>query len=90
MGAVNTAVSKQIFKKKMTVKMGVRDLFRTANFGGHSRYADVDLDIFNNRRLDNRQFNVSIVYKFGKTGIAPERNRRGGASEEQGRVKSGN
>lgn len=90
MGAVNTAVSRQLFKKKVTVKMGVRDLFRTANFGGRSRYADVDLNISNDRRKDNRVFNISFVYKFGKNGIAPERNRRGGASEEQGRVKSGN
>jgi hypothetical protein len=89
MGAVNVALAKQIFKKKATVKLGLRDLFRTANFSGYSRYADVDLDISNDRRKDNRQVTISFTYKFGKTNIAPERRRSGGAGEEKSRVKSG-
>ena len=90
MGAVNAALSKQIWEKKGTIKIGVRDIFRTTNFSGYSRYADVDLDITNDRRRDNRQFNISFTYKFGKKDIAPARRRSGGSSEEQSRVKSGN
>lgn len=89
-GAANAAISKQVFKKKATVKLGIRDIFRTSNFKGYSRYADVDIDVANDSRRDNRQFSLSFTYKFGKSGIAPERNRSGGASEEQSRVKSGN
>lgn len=88
MGAMNLGLSKQLWKKKATVKVGVRDLLRSANFRGYSRYADVDLDIYNNRRMDARQFNISFTYKFGKNNIDPARRRSGGASEEQNRVKS--
>lgn len=90
MGAMNAALSKQIMKKKATVKIGIRDILRTSNFSGYSRYADVDLDIRSDNRKDNRQFNISFIYKFGKNNIAPERSRNSGSSEEQSRVKSGN
>ncbi|MBL7697368.1 MAG: TonB-dependent receptor [Chitinophagaceae bacterium] len=89
MGAMNAGISKQLFKKKATIKFGVRDILRTSNFKAYSRYADVDLDVFNDRRLDNRIYNVSFTYKFGKNNIAPERRRSGGSNEEQSRVKSG-
>jgi len=89
MGAVNAALAKSVMNKKATIKFGVRDIFRTTNFSGYSRYADVDLDITNNRRRDNRVFNISFTYKFGKNSIAPARRRNSGANEEQSRVKSG-
>lgn len=90
MGAVNAALAKQIMKKKATVKLGIRDIFRSSNFSGYSRYADVDIDVANDRKRDNRQVNISFTYKFGKNNIAPERRRNGGAGEERSRVKSGN
>jgi outer membrane receptor protein involved in Fe transport len=89
MGAMNLALSKQIMKKRATVKLGVRDLLRTTNFRGASRYADIDLDVTINRQRDNRQYSLSFTYKFGKSNIAPERRRSGGANEEQSRIKSG-
>lgn len=89
MGAMNLGLSKQLMQKKASIKLGVRDLLRTSNFSGYSRYADVDLKVDNNRRLDNRVYNISFSYKFGKNSIAPERRRSGGAGEEQSRVKSG-
>lgn len=89
MGAINMGVSKQLMNKNATIKFGVRDLLRTSNFSGYSRYADVDIDISNDRRKDNRVYNISFTYKFGKNNIAPARQRRGGANEEQSRVKSG-
>jgi len=89
MGAMNIGLSKQLFKKKAALKFGIRDVLRTANFNGYSRYADVDLNVSNDRRKDNRVYNISFSYKFGKNNIAPERRRSGGASEEQSRVRSG-
>lgn len=89
MGAANFALAKQILKKNGTIKVGVRDVFRTSNFSGYSRYADVDLEIYNDRRKDNPQFNIAFTYKFGKNNIAPARRRTGGAGDEQNRVKSG-
>lgn len=87
MGAINTALSRQLFNKKATVKIGVRDVFATQQFGGYARYAIVDTDIRNKR--DSRRFNITFTYKFGKQNSTPERRRSGGSEEEQSRVKSG-
>ncbi|HEX7755763.1 MAG TPA: TonB-dependent receptor [Niabella sp.] len=87
MGAMNTALSRKLFKEKGTLKIGVRDVFKTQVFSGYARYANVDTEIKNTR--DNRRFNISFTYKFGKNNIAPVRNRRSGAGDEQNRVKSG-
>ncbi len=87
MGAVNTAFSKQVMKKKGSIRLGVRDIFWTQVFSGTARYGDVDVRI--NSKRDSRQFNLSFTYRFGKTNIAPERRRSSGASDEQNRVKSG-
>ena len=87
MGSLNSALSKQVLKKKGTVKIGVRDIFNTQQFRGIIKYSTIDVDVANTRM--NRQFNVSFVYRFGKTNIAPERRRSGGAGDEQSRVKSG-
>ncbi|MCF3110123.1 TonB-dependent receptor [Niabella sp. CC-SYL272] len=89
MGAMNIALAKQLFNKNGSLKIGVRDLLRTSNFSGYSRYADVDLSVANDRRRDNRQYNISFTYKFGKGNIKPARRRTGGADDEQNRVKSG-
>ena len=87
MGAVNTALSKQVMKKKGTVKVGLRDVFYTQQFKGYAKYSDVDVNVAGKR--DTRQVNLSFTYRFGKTNIAPERKRRSGASDEQNRVSSG-
>ena len=87
MGAVNTAVSKQILQKKATVKLGLRDVFYTQKFSGYARYSDIDVNIAGKR--DSRQVNLSFSYRFGKTNIAPERKRKSGAADEQNRVSTG-
>lgn len=87
MGAVNSAISKQLFKKKGTLKMGIRDIFYTQHFSGYAKYSDVDVTLAGKR--DSRQFNVSFTYRFGKTNIPGERRKTGGANDEQSRVKSG-
>jgi len=88
MGAVNTAISKQVLKKKGSIKLGLRDVFYTQKFSGYAKYSDVDVRIAGKR--DSRQANISFTYRFGKTNIAPERRRSSGADDEQNRVKSGN
>jgi hypothetical protein len=87
MYAVNSAVSKQIMKKKATIKAGVRDIFMTQQFSGYAKYSDVDVTLASRR--DSRQFNLTFSYRFGKTNIAPARRKTGGASDEQNRVNTG-
>ena len=86
MGAVNTAIVKQLFQKKATLKLGVRDIFYTQRFSGYARYSDVDVNVASRR--DSRQFNATFSYRFGKNNIAPARRKTGGADEEQNRVNS--
>jgi outer membrane receptor protein involved in Fe transport len=87
MGAVNTAISKQILDKKGMLKIGVRDIFLTQQFNGYARYSDVDVTI--RSRRDSRQLNLSFTYRFGKSNIPSERKRRSSAADEQSRVNSG-
>lgn len=87
MGAINTGISKQVLKKKGTIKVGVRDILYSQNFSGYAKYSNVDLTL--DGRRDSRQFNISFTYRFGKTNIAPARRKTGGADDEQNRVKTG-
>ncbi|MET0391878.1 MAG: TonB-dependent receptor [Chitinophagaceae bacterium] len=87
MYAVNTAISKQVLKKKGTVKVGLRDIFYTQQFSGYAKYSDVDVNLAGKR--DTRQFNLSFTYRFGKTNIAPARRKTSGAADEQSRVGGG-
>ena len=87
MGAVNTAIVKQLFQKKATLKVGVRDIFYTQQFSGYARYSDVDVNVASRR--DSRQFNATFSYRFGKKNIAPARRKTGGADDEQNRVNTG-
>jgi len=87
MSAVNSAISRQLFKKKATLKMGIRDIFFMQKFSGYAKYSDVDVTVAAKR--DSRQFNLSFNYRFGKTTIPSERRKTGGANDEQSRVKSG-
>jgi len=88
MWAVNSAITKQILKKKGTIKAGIRDIFWTQQFSGYAKYSDVDVNISTKR--DSRQFNITFSYRFGKKNIPPARRKTGGASDEQDRVNTGN
>ena len=87
MGALNSAISKQVLQKKGTLKIGIRDILNTQQFKGYAKYSVVDVQVAGHR--DSRQFNVSFTYRFGKTNIPSERRKTGGADDEQNRVKSG-
>jgi hypothetical protein len=87
MGAVNSAISKQVMKKKGVVKIGVRDIFFTQQFSGYAKYSDVDVTI--KGRRDSRQLNLTFTYRFGKTNIPSARRKTGGSNDEQSRVSSG-
>jgi hypothetical protein len=87
MGALNAAVSKQLFNKKGTLKLGIRDILYTQQFSGYAKYSNVDVTIASQR--DSRQVNLSFSYRFGKSNIAPERKRKSSAADETNRVNSG-
>ncbi|RFM28104.1 TonB-dependent receptor domain-containing protein [Deminuibacter soli] len=88
MGLMNFAVSKQIMKKKGTIKLNIRDFANLQYFRGYSRYQNVDMVIKNH--WDNRVVNISFTYRFSK-GVSASPSRKGSSAsdEEQNRVKKG-
>ncbi len=87
LGQVSAGFAKQILKTKGTVKLNVRDIFLTQVFEGYSRYSNIDARFKNSR--DSRVVNLSFTYRFGKMNNNSGQRKRGGASEEESRVKSG-
>lgn len=86
MGAMNLGISKQVMKKKGTLRLNVRDVFLTQRFSGYSKYQNVDVTIKNTR--DSRVINLGFTYRFGKQTSTPQR-KKGGAGDEQNRVQTG-
>ncbi|WP_153796666.1 outer membrane beta-barrel family protein [Foetidibacter luteolus] len=87
MGALNFAVSKNILKKKGTIRLNIRDFLDVQQFRGYSKYQNIDVDIRN--QWDNRVVNLSFTYRFSKGQGAGQQRKRGGAGDEANRVKSG-
>lgn len=86
-GQVSIGLSKQVLKGKGSVRMNVRDLFRTQVIDGHIKYGNVDEHFIQSR--DSRVFNITFNYRFGKQfSDAPKKKSGGGASEEQNRVRT--
>jgi hypothetical protein len=89
MGMISAGISKEIFQKKATLRLNVRDIFYTQGFRGISKYGNVDARFTENR--DSRVVNIGFTYRFskGKMNGAPKR-RASSSSDEQSRVGGGN
>lgn len=87
-GMLSMGVSKQIMKNKATVRLNVRDIFRTQEFRASTKYANVDASFVEWR--DSRVANIGFTYRFskGKMNGGPKR-RNSSASDEQSRVGGG-
>lgn len=88
MGKIDFAVAKTILKNKGTIKLNFRDFLDIQQFNGYSKYQNIDVTIKN--QWDNRVVNLSFTYRFNKGKAAPQpQGNRGGADDEQNRVKGG-
>jgi iron complex outermembrane receptor protein len=87
-GQVNAGFSKQIMKNKGSVRLNVRDIFAGGVFKGYSKYGTVDAHFKNVN--DSRAVSISFNYRFskGKANGNGQR-KKGGADDEQKRVKVG-
>jgi hypothetical protein len=87
-GQVNAGFSKQIMKNKASVRLNVRDIFAGGVFKGYSKYGTVDARFKNVN--DSRAVSISFTYRFskGKENGNGQR-KKGGADDEQNRVKVG-
>ena len=82
----STGVSKQILKKKGSVKFYLSDIFNSGNQKGVINIQNT-VASFTQRR-DNRTAGVTFNYKFGKP-LKMQQRKSGGASAEESRIKAG-
>ena len=87
-GMVSMGLSKQVMKNKGTVRLNVRDVFKTQVFRGQSKYSNIDA-AFQERR-DSRVVNVGFTYRFSKGKVNQRKRSNGSANDEQSRVGVGN
>lgn len=85
---MSAGVQKQVLKKKGTVKLNVRDIFRSMNPHGEINIQSTDARFSQNR--DSRVATISFSYRFGKPLKGIKTRKSGGAGEEQGRIKGSN
>ena len=83
---LSTGVSKQILKKKGSVKFYLSDIFNSGNQKGVINIQNT-VASFTQKR-DNRTAGVTFNYKFGKP-LKMQQRKSGGASAEESRIKAG-
>ncbi|MGB8194604.1 MAG: TonB-dependent receptor, partial [Chitinophagaceae bacterium] len=81
------AQKNNLMKGKGTLRFNFRDPFHWQKFSGHTKYANIDVDVSN--RWNNRAFTVSFSYRFGKSTVTQARRRTTGTNEEESRAGQG-
>jgi iron complex outermembrane receptor protein len=89
MGMLSAGLSKEVLKKKATIRVNVRDIFYTQAFRGSSKYGNIDMRLKETR--DSRVVNFGFTYRFskGKMNGGPKR-RASSSSDEQNRIGGAN
>lgn len=86
--SLTAGVQKNLFDKRMTVRLNCTDIFWRSYPRATSTYTDY-IENFTAQR-ETRQLSVSLTYRFGKRTIAPVQRRRSGAEDEKRRAATGN
>jgi outer membrane receptor protein involved in Fe transport len=84
LGMLSVGVGKEIFKKKATVRLNVRDIFWSQKFRGRSKYGNIDASF--SEINDSRVVNIGFTYRFSKGKMNNVKRRASSASDEQNRV----
>jgi outer membrane receptor protein involved in Fe transport len=88
-GMMSLGLSKQVMKNKGTVRINLRDVFKSQNFRGESKYGNIDAAFRESR--DSRVLNIGFTYRFSKGKLNNSKKRtNGSANDEQSRVGVGN
>ncbi|HEV8285358.1 MAG TPA: TonB-dependent receptor [Chitinophagaceae bacterium] len=83
-GMMSVGLSKQIMKNNGTIRLNLRDVFKTQHFRGESKYSNVDAAF--QERNDSRVINIGFTYRFSKGKINQRKRSNGSANDEQSRV----
>lgn len=87
MGAAAAGVSKQVLKGKGSVRLNIRDIFFTNKVQGTINFQQTEATFHNIR--DSRVAGISFTWRFGKPINGMQSRKKGGADDEQSRVKTG-
>ena len=88
MYVISFGVSKQILKKKGSLKLSIIDPFFLQKADVHVNHGNIDMLVTN--RWDNRRVGLTFTYRFGNQNVKGARSRSSATSAEQGRMKGGN
>jgi outer membrane receptor protein involved in Fe transport len=81
---VNAGISKQILKKRGSLKLNVIDVFNSDRERYHILYQNIDLMGINKR--ETRRVMLNFTYRFGKTSVKSATKHNTGGDEEQRRT----
>ena len=85
---VDGGLSKQVLKNKGSIRLSFKDIFGGSVFKGYAKYSNVDTQFKDVN--DNQAVSATFTYRFNKGKLkASGSSKRGGAGDEQNRVKSG-
>ncbi|MDB5031011.1 outer membrane beta-barrel family protein [Mucilaginibacter sp.] len=84
---IDAAISRSFANKKFNVKLGLDDIFNTRRNDISSNELSNDFTV--KQKSDSRLLKLNITYNFGNSKIK-NREHRGGAEDEKGRVGGGN
>lgn len=88
MGQVSVGLQKQLWNKKASLRLNVRDIFWTQYFRATVQYQN--LDVYVKSRWENRVANLTFSYRFGNSKVQGARQRKTGLESEAGRVQQNN
>lgn len=87
MYSIDFGVQKSFLDDRLSIKLGVSDIFRTSNWNGESVLGDLTVNATGG--WDSRRAKINIGYRFGNDKVK-SRNRSTGLEDEKNRIKSDN
>ncbi|NNE26701.1 MAG: TonB-dependent receptor [Saprospiraceae bacterium] len=81
--SLNFGLQKKFMEDKLTVRMGVDDIFLSTRFKGTSVFGDLNLKV--DGRNDSRRFKINVAYSFGNQNVKA-RKRDTGLEDEKNRI----
>lgn len=85
MGQMDIGAKKSFLDNKLSLKVGLTDILRTARWSGENTVIP-GLYMRANGRWDARRINVNLNYRFGNSNVKSARNRKTGLEDEAGRI----
>ncbi|HWR33622.1 MAG TPA: outer membrane beta-barrel family protein [Chitinophagaceae bacterium] len=84
LGYLNLGLQKDILKKKASLRLNIRDVFKTNAFAYTALYGNVD--IFTKSASDSRSIQLNFNYRFGKQFANKNKNRKSAIESETNRI----